>query len=297
MIEKQRVPDIYIIGAQKYGTTTLYDWLSQHPQIYGHPLAKDYPYFSNDNSFHGGTDQFYSFVKNIPDNCLSLGGDANAMYSISAIERMQRIIPSAKLIAILRNPIDRAYSAYMHAIERAMETRDFEEAINDELCGFYYDPLDRLRRDYLQHGLYAKQIKNLLHYFPKDQIKIIIFEELREKPHNILKNVFKFIGVNNDFIPNMIIHNETQGGYRSKWLARLTYAHQSTQTIRNVIKTLVPFHIRTTFRKKLIAFNRVKAVKPSFPANLRPILQEYYSNEITTLECLLNKEIIAWHTG
>lgn len=297
MIEKPRVPDIYIIGAQKSGTTTLYDWLSQHPQIYGHPLAKDYPFFSSNQTFKEGLSQFSSFSKKAPKDILVLGGDANAMFDLIAIERMRNIIPSARLIAILRNPVDRAYSAYTHAIERLMEYRTFEEAINEELQGIAYDENSTLQRDYLRHGHYAQQLLEVYRHFPKEHVKIVFFENLKADPTTELKAIFEFLGITNDFIPNLNIRNETKGSHRSKWLTKLTYAKPSSEKLRKLGKLLVPFSVRTLIRQKLAEFNRIEAPKPEFPDNVRSLLQEYYKKEITALESLLDKEINIWRTN
>lgn len=290
-----RVPDIYIIGAQKSGTTTLYDWLSQHPQIHGHYLAKDYPFFSNDRAYQDGPAQFHAFVRDTPPNRLALGGDANAMYAPSGVQRMYEIMPTACLIAILRDPVIRAYSAYTHAVERLMEERTLEQAIGEELKGMRYKPLDAAQRDYLAHGHYAKQLREVLRFFPQDRVKIVIFEEFRHEPQNVMTDIFHSLGVVENFVPDMTIRNETQGGYRSKWLAKLAYAYPSSQILRKFGKALIPFSVRTTIRNKLAAFNRVAAPKPEFPEAVRAILKEYYQKEITALENLLGRRIDIWH--
>ena len=297
MIEKPRVPDIYIIGTQKSGTTTLYDWLSQHPQIHGHPLAKDYPFFSNSQTFKEGLSQFSLFSKKIPKDILVLGGEANAMYLTSSIQRMREIIPSAFLIAILREPVARAYSAYTYAVERLMEYRTFEVAINEELQGIAYDENDALQRDYLKHGHYAQQLREVFRYFPKEHVKIVFFENLKADPTTELKAIFEFLGITNDFIPNLNIRNETKGSHRSKWLTKLTYARPSSEKLRKLGKSLIPFSVRTSIRQKLAEFNRIEAPKPEFSDNVRSMLQEYYKKEITALESLLDTEINIWRTN
>lgn len=291
-----RVPDIYIIGAQKSGTTTLYDWLSQHPQIYGHPLAKDFGFFGFSQNSRDRCELFYSLINSAPPDCLVLGGEASAMYATSGIQRMHKFMPSAYLIAILREPVSRAYSAYAYAVERLMEDRTFEEAINEEIQGKYYEENDALQRDYLGHGHYTKQLREVFRFFPQEQVKIIIFEEFKHSPQSVLSEIFRHIGVAENFKPNMAIHNETKGGYRSIWLAKLTYAHPSTLALRKFGKALIPFSLRTIIRKKLVAFNRVSAPKPEFPNSVRTLLHEYYQKEITELEYLLGREIHSWRS-
>lgn len=293
---KLRVPNIYIIGAQKSGTTTLYDWLAQHPQIYGHPLAKDFGFFSNLQNLQDKDKckLFYSFMNEAPLGSLVLGGEASAMYAPSGAQHMHELMPATQLIAILREPVARAYSAYTYAVERLMEDRTFEQAINDELQGMRYEPSDAIQRDYLRHGHYTKQLHEVLRFFPKERVKVVIFEEFKADPQSVLVDIFRSVGVVEDFVPDMTIRNETRGGYRSKWLAQFTYAHPSFQTLRKIGKALIPFSARTAILRKLVEFNRVVAPKPEFPDAVRTILCEYYQKEIAELEGLLGRKITAW---
>lgn len=286
-------PDIYIVGAQKSGTTTLYDWISQHPEIYAHPLAKDYPFFSNKRTYHDGTKQFYSFTKSASDNQLVLGGDANALYASLAPQRMYKVMPNAQLIAILRNPVDRAYSAYRHAVERLLENRSFEQAVTQELDGMKYKSEDGLYRDYLAHGHYQKQLKRVKHFFDSEQIKIIFFEDLKQQPLQVIKKIFQDINLS-EFIPEMKIKNRTKGGARSRLLAKILSWSPSSRIVRSTGKMMIPFSIRTGVRRKLTLYNRTEQPWPKLPDHIRKCLDEYYFDDIKRLESLLGYTIPSW---
>jgi len=289
-----RVPDVYIIGAQKSGTTTLYDWLAQHPQIYGHPLAKDYPYFSDDLTWKEGGRRFQSLVKGARPSQLALGGEANSMYAPLAAQRMHATMPEAKLIAILREPVARAYSAYVFAVERLLESRSFEQAIEDELRGYHYEPRDGAQRDYLAHGHYARQLRAVFRYFPREQVKVMLFEDLKREPLQVLDNLFSWLGIEQGFVPDMSIKNKTRGRVRYKWLARLTVGSPNSSTIRSMGKVILPYPLRTAIRRRLAEWNRVPAPKPEFPDVLRQRLREYYRDEIFDLEHLLGMDLAVW---
>lgn len=291
----RRLPEIYIIGAQKSGTTTLYDWLAQHPQIYGHPLAKDYPYFSDERTHREGAGLFYSFARTAPDDKPVLGGDANAMYAPGGAERMFRTMPDARLVAILRDPVQRGYSAYCHAVERLLEGRSLEQAIHDELSGgVHYAPEDALRRDYLAHGCYAAQLREIYRFFAPDRVHVVIFEELRQDPTRVLGELFRFVGVSEAFEPNMAVKNQTKGGYRFKWIASLIHARPASAWTRKIGKALLPYRLRTTLRRTLTSFNRVERPKPDFPEHVRLMMNEYYKGEIAELETMLGRRIEIW---
>lgn len=292
---KIRVPDIYIIGAQKSGTTTLYDWLSQHPEIYAHPLAKDYSYFSDDKTYNDGLGLFYFFSRGAHDHQIVLGGEANSMYAPPGPQRMREIMPSSRLIAILRNPVDRAFSAYCHAVERVMEERLLEQAIDDELAGVAYKPEDARRRDYLAHGQYARQLRRICQYFNSEQIKVVIFEELKKEPLEVLQKIFQFADIRDDFVPDMQIKNKTKGGSRSKILAKILHRRPSSRVMRGLGRTLIPFSVRTNIRRKLVVINRIEQSKPDFPKITKRLLVNYYRNEITELESFLGRRIPSWH--
>ncbi len=290
-----RLPDVYIIGAQKSGTTTLYDWISQHPQIYGDPLAKDFPFFSQDSLYKKGPKELAKFSKGAKPDQLILGGEVNAMFVKYGAKRLYETIPKAKLIAILRNPIDRAYSAYCYAVERLLENRSFEKAINDELAGCNYSWFDSMQKDYLKHGLYAQQLKSILKYFSKEQIFVIIFEEWKKEPIKIMRNLFKFLEIDENFIPVMKVKNVTKGGCRSKLISKLIYWQAPENIFGKFLKFIIPFKVRTSIRQKLAEFNRIESTKPLFPDTIRKLLREYYKNEIKELEEILGRKLTMWY--
>ncbi len=292
-----RLPDVYIIGAQKSGTTTLYDWISQHPQVYGDPLAKDFPFFSQDSLYKKGPKELAKFSKGAKPDQLVLGGDANAMFVKYGAKRLYETIPKAKLIAILRNPVDRAYSAYCYAVERLLENRSFEKAIEEELAGYNYSWFDSMQKDYLKHGLYAQQLKSILQYYPKEQVSVIIFEEWKKEPVKIMRDLFKFLEIDKNFIPVMRVKNVTKGRYRSKLIAKLIHWQAPENIFGKFLKLIIPFRMRTSLRQKLAEINRGKAPKPDFPDSVRELLKEYYKNEIKELEEILGRKLTIWYQG
>ncbi len=287
---KENAPDIYIVGTQKSGTTTLYDWIAQHPEIYSHPLAKDYPYFSNDITYRDGSKLFLSFTNGNEDKHLVLGGEANAMYASLGPFRMSKMIPNAKLIVILRNPVERAYSAYCYAVERLMENRSLKQAFEEELDGLEYEKNDALQRDYLSHGHYSHQLKTLYQFFDKSNVKIVIFEELKNEPLMIIKDIFQFIGVSEDFLPNLEVKNKTMGGNRFSFFTKIVQVQPSSKIIRKLVRMTSTHSLRTRIRRQIVAFNRVSKPKPEFTDDVYQILSDYYKDEICEFHSILGRE-------
>ncbi len=290
-----KVPDIYIVGAQKSGTTTLFDWMAQHPDIHADLMGKDYPYFSNERTHREDQKIFSSFSKKAGENQVVLGGEANAMYAVAGPQRMYDAMPAVHLIVILRSPAYRAFSAHCYAVERLMEDRSLKQAVDDELSGLKrYNVEEALQLDYIAHGEYASQLNNIYQYFNPSQVKVVIFEELIQTPLKIMGEIFQFVGVADDFIPQIAVKNRTAGGYRSKFIAGIIHGRPSSGIVRTLGRALIPYSLRTGFRRKLVNINRVSSSKPEFDEEVLQLLIEYYRDSVVELQFLLSRDILIW---
>ena len=207
------MPDYIIIGAQKCGTTSLYRYLIKHPCVV--PASKKEVHFF-DNHFGEGISwyraHFPSFLYRYYAKQMRrqdiITGEASPYYICHPLapKRISEIIPRVKLIALLRNPVDRAYSHYHHEVKNGNETLSFEEAIKREeerLRG----ERDRMLRDedyysfnhqhysYLSRGIYVDQLKVWMSIFPKEQVLILESKDFFADPPTILKRVFEFLNL------------------------------------------------------------------------------------------------------
>ncbi|MEM7312307.1 MAG: sulfotransferase domain-containing protein [Planctomycetota bacterium] len=175
----RKLPDFIIIGSQKSGTTSLFDYLVQHPRIRG-PLTKEIHYF--DLNFTKSIDWYQAFF---PKEC-EITGEATPYYMHypHSIRRISETLPSVKLFILLRNPVDRAYSAYQHQIWKKRETLSFPDALKHEAArtdGEFekldadeaYYSLNHHHFTYLERGIYHTQIERCFEYFPREQVMII----------------------------------------------------------------------------------------------------------------------------
>jgi len=197
-------PTFLIIGAQKCGTTSLFYYLSQHPQL-NLPTIKEIHFF--DLEYERGIDWYYrSFPKN-PFLNNKLTGEASPYYLFHPLvpERVFKHLPKVKIIVLLRNPIERAYSHYHHQRKLGNEPiQSFEEAIiNEELR--ISEEEEKLKRgimnespahrhySYLSRGLYSVQIEIWMRYFSMSQMLFIKSEDLFEHPKPVLNKVYDFL--------------------------------------------------------------------------------------------------------
>jgi hypothetical protein len=199
------LPSFIIIGAKKCGTTSLFNYLSEHPNI-GAPTWKEISYFNT--HFAKGRLWYKSFFPISIPNTESqdlITGEATASYICDpqAPERIASVLPNVKLIILLRNPVDRAYSHYHHTKRIGRENLDFENAIaseelrleqienKDQKSGFNYH--EAYNYTYLSSGRYAEQLKNWFNLFDKQQLLILKSEDFFTHPEAIYQQVLDFL--------------------------------------------------------------------------------------------------------
>ncbi|MDC0205082.1 sulfotransferase domain-containing protein [Nitrosopumilus sp.] len=212
---KSRVlPDFLIIGSVRSGTTSLYYDICQHPSI--EKAAYDEIGYFDDN-YHLGENWYRSFfptknkMQKIKQNTRkAITGEDTPFYIWNEIasKRIKKDLPGVKLIVILRNPVERAYSNYFLGVREGNEINNFDQAIKEDIKLIENKTPEKLenydyKRSYIAKGFYAKQLKKWLKNFQKDQIYIISTEELEKNPKVVLNNIFQFLKLS-DFSINQI---------------------------------------------------------------------------------------------
>ncbi len=203
---QRTLPDFLIIGAQKAGTTALYNYLNQHPQVVP-TLKKELMFF--DCNFPKGDLWYRSFYPLQEEmKAGQITGEASPSYMLdpNAASRAFEMVPEVKLIALLRNPIDRAYSGYQASIRNGYDDVSFEEAVALEeerldgeeeriLADINY-PMRSFRvYSYLHRGLYAEQLKRWLQFYPREQLLVLQSERLFENTPAVFGEVIDFLGL------------------------------------------------------------------------------------------------------
>ena len=223
------LPDFIIIGTQKGGTTFLYHLLTQHPLV--QPAASKESHFF-DLFFDEGI-EWYRRCFPAPgwkDGRRTITGEASPYYLFHphAAERMAEVVPEARLIALLRNPVDRAYSLYQQQVRKGHETLMFEEAIEaeearlrgkgdtmlekEQLAGFEHQHFS-----YLSRGLYVDQLLRWSEFFSREQMLVLKSEDFFERPVETLKPVLEFLGLP-DWEPeaSALVNRRNEGEYEQE---------------------------------------------------------------------------------
>ena len=211
------IPDFLVIGAKRCGTTSLYQHLSEHPCISRSP--RDNIGFFNEN-YHLGINWYKSLFPTVfykkkmeskNKHCLFFDVTSTYMEEELTAKNVYEVNPNQKIIVILRNPVDRAYSHYHVSVKEKSEKRSFEDAVFEEMNRIKSERIIQNKNKnlrvftpnnihYLKKGFYALQLKSWFKIFPREQILVLSTEEFQEDQNLIYKKIFDFLN-----IPNMKI--------------------------------------------------------------------------------------------
>ncbi|MGV2829131.1 sulfotransferase family protein [Myxosarcina sp. GI1(2024)] len=304
------MPNFCIIGAAKSGTTSLYQYLNQHPQVYMSPV-KEPRFFGLEEetppNFRGPRDEYTNriLIKNIDDyqalfqevkNEKAIG-EASPwyLYLEKAPLQIKRHIPEIKLIAILRNPVDRAYSSFLHQLQRGAEPlNNFAEALDEEktrICQ-HWRPIWH----YKQCGFYYQQLNRYYGTFDPEQIQVYLYEDFCDRPIDLLQDIFRFLEVDDTFTPDVSRRYNVTYLPSNQTLKSLV---NSSNSVKSRLKSLLPTWVRQSLKGNVKVFHNyssVKSAKPKLSLELRRQLIEEYREEILKLQVLIQKDLSHWLT-
>ena len=287
-------PNLFIIGAPKSGTSTLAYYLGQHPEILvSTPKETCFHILKYDLGINYYINSYFKGYTNQSIIC-----DASIMnlyFSEITAPRIFNDFPAAKLLVILRDPIERAYSDCREAVVRGLETLRFEKTLDVENERLSKDFWPLHERIYFRRGLYFKQLTTYLKYFPQEKIKILIYEEFYKNIYKGLNEVFEFIGVdiNNDININKS-RNINKMSVRNIYLQRLLRCDHRLGTY---MKNLIPNYFRENIlrlRGSIMKHNLKNTNDRKINARFREVLREYYKESNKNLERQLNLNLSSW---
>ncbi len=295
------LPNFLIVGAQKAGTTALYHYLDQHPQIYmsseKEPGFFDFEGEKPDFCGPGDQDLYNSVTTDLESYSKLFQGASQEiaigeattwyLYSKKAPQRIRHHLPDIKLIVVLRNPIHRAYSSFLHAVRDDRETlKNFTQALQAEekRINNNWEYLWR----YQDMGFYSVQIKRYFEIFEPSQIKVYLYEDLNDNPRQILQDIFRFLGVDENYIPEVFTRLNISGKRKSKFIEALL---DESNPIKKFLKPILPVR----FRKIIANHLRTKNfVKDKCPIEAQKYLLEVFREDILILQDLIGRDLSKW---
>ena len=186
-----QLPNFLVIGAMKAGTTSLYHYLREHPQVFM-PSVKELDYFAREPASGRGIDWYRRQFAPAPAEATAVG-EASTLYAKHPLfpgvpERIADSIPDAKLIYLVRDPIERIRSHYQHQVALGAERAPLDEAV-------FRDPI------YIDTSRYAMQIDRYLEVFARDQLLVVTSERLLGEREAAVRDVYAFVGVDQNHVP------------------------------------------------------------------------------------------------
>lgn len=288
-------PNTFIIGVQKAGTTSLDDWLSQHTEIYCYDSLKDVHLFGvyNKEEIEKKLLQEPASYNNEP---VILQSAVNYIFYPFLLECIREYSPVAKLIIILRNPVDRAISAYTYFKKMLREKRPIEEALL--YTPEYITEFSKENNDftYIEHGLYYRQISECLKIFSRDQLLVLDYEELKQ-PETLSSKIFSFLNIDPSFKPDFSPKNIT-GEIKNAWLQEKLIQKSSLKKflVKYLLDFWMPRSKRKLLKKKVFEINTSKSNNAGNDASfeetqaVKESLEQYFIDDIRLLDNLLNTD-------
>ncbi|MGH9383138.1 MAG: sulfotransferase family protein [Vicinamibacterales bacterium] len=294
------LPNFLVIGAGRSGTTSLHNYLAQHPDVFVCQEKSPNFFVSHEPQppWEGPTLQAmarqwvsdaheYEGLFKDARSCSAIG-EVSPVYlqALSAPERIKAMCPEVRLVAILREPVSRAYAHYMGRRRDGLERRaDFAEVVREELSRPLPD--DVAFGNYLGCSRYHHFLRGYFDRFERERIRVYLFDDLQANPSHLVADLFAFLGVDQTFTPDMT-RRFGQTGLPANPVARFLWTH--SVKARTTLRPWLPRSIRDSAAPLFIS----RLSRPALDAGLRKRLSAVFSDEIDRLQQLLRRDLSHW---
>jgi hypothetical protein len=288
---KVKLPDFIILGAGKGGTTSLYRYLEEHPQVFLPEVKELYFHaFEGERDREGITNfaDYQALFQTAPDN--QMIGEVSSIYLFrpKAAERIHHYIPQAKLIAILRDPASRAFSDYLFHV-RNLHPSVMDKSGKQPLA---FEHFIGESKYFVQIGFYYDQLKRYYDRFDSDQIKVFLYDDLVKDSNQLMRDLFDFIGVDAEFQPDTEKRHNVSGAPKNAAMYRLLKEKNPVRSAAAaVLKLFLPEAARQNLRSRLIKQN---LTRPKLQPEHRQQLIEIYRDDILKTQALIQRDLSAW---
>jgi len=295
-----QLPNFLIIGAAKAGTTSLCHYLSQHPDVYisaeKEPRFFCPEFYTEDTSgplrSNARMEVFsleeYSGLFEAADSQKAIGeATTEYLYYPQTAQRIRDRLPNTKLIAILRNPVERAFSAYCYQLRDGCETQSFEQAIDQAAKR----EADHWRPGWLypQSGYYYAQLKRYYDIFPAEQIQIHLFSDFKQNPTAVCQRIFDFLSVDSTFAVEDLTAQNVSKVPKNQLVSKLI---KQGKAAKSIATGLLPEAITQPILEKVKGY--LYDPKPTVAPELKQQLISLYKEDILALQKLIDRDLSEW---
>lgn len=280
-------PNFFVVGAPKAGTTSLYEYLRQIPEVYLSPIKEPhfftvyYPSKFDKKPVHE-KEKYLDLFKNVKKEKAIGEFSVTYLADPEVPKKIKKEIPDAKIIVIIRNPIERAFSNYLGLLNRGLEQQGFIERIKEEQKliekNIHGEPY------VLGPGFYHKHIKRYYDFFGSKQVKVLIFEEMSKDPLPIVEKILEFLEITTNVKQiNFKIHN-AYSPPKNK-LAKIIL---SSNLVKSTAVKVVPQSLRRNIRESILT-NQIE--KPKMTNKEKDILKNIYWDDVKELQKMLGMKL------
>jgi len=297
------LPNFLIVGAARSGTTSLYNYLKQHPEIYMSPVKE--PKFITaqflrfplngigdgeiERNMVKSFDEYNKLFENVRHEKAIGEASADYLYYFeNSIKYIKEFLGEVKIIIVLRNPVERAFSNYLYLFKEGRERLSFEDALKSE------SERKRLNWEYMWFykdvGFYYQQVKAYLKSFQK--VGIFLYDDLRNDASTLMKSMFNFLDAQTSFSPQMDVTYNASGIPKNRLVYNfLTKSNFFKAALKPVMDSVLPVKRRSHTIEKIKTHS---LRKPSLLPQPREFLKNIYREDILRLQALIKRDLSHW---
>ena len=293
---KRNLPNLLIVGAAKSGTTSLHNYLNEHPDI--HMCSPKEPHFLINKEI--GVDRISNGIKSLKDyeslflqseQCKYIGESSvmYLMYPEIVIPKIKKMLGlNTRIIIMLRNPVERAYSGFNHVKRyNNKEDKSFEIAWQISEERYFNDPKMTPASRYKKLGMYYNQVKSFLDELTN--VHVIIYDDYTEDFHGEMKKLFSFLNVHYIEIDNSMRHMVGGWQWRNNKIKSLMMGNNF---IKKILKLFLPKYLRRIIREIIQDINTSPVSKINLETEI--MLKDFYKDDVNKLSKLLNRDLNFW---
>lgn len=287
-------PTFLVVGGAKCGTTSLYFYLQEHPEIF--VSGKD-SFFFNPEAMRTagqadrvcGEEAFRAPYSSGSARQAKASGEVASSYLYcyeEAIPGILETVGDVQIIILLRNPVERAYSDFMFRSRDGSEKRTFPDAIDDELSG----AKQPFFQEYIGKGMYSDPVQTFLENF--SEVKVCLFDDLKTDALGFVQEICRFLGVDDSFVPDVNQRYNASGSARSRVIQQLLFKPDGWKLkIRDALLRWLPEQKVAAMVESLRSKNMVRKAMPSA---MRQRLCKLYQDDVNRLQKMLGRDLQHW---
>lgn len=293
---KYMKPNFFCLGAQKAGTTTLFEILKHHSDVYV-PADKEMHFFSNEDNYIKGIEWYESkyyeesgnkkIRSDFTPNYLSYPGCAKRIYDL--------IGPDVKLLIVLRQPIARAYSHYLMYKAKGYENLSFFDALKEEEKR-QNDAKTAEKYNYIGKGRYNEQIKEYLNYFDRKNIMFLVFEyDIVKNMDKTIRDIERFLNINHDNALDKYLNVKANSSREVKWQMFMSKIQNPSKNLKKFSHFMFSEKVRRDIKKIMLKFGTKNIENTALgDAEVKMLTNKYYHGMIDAIELIIEKDLSVW---